>query len=176
VLLNTVVGPPRRGFKPTRFHRLSHVPVVSDWVYRIMGGVQAGMTFAQGDKLGLLGKPALGYLWPLRHLRDRTAPLALARMVPNHHDHPSIPLLETCQALISGYRGPVSLVWGTRDPVLGGVISWLQKLLPRASVVRTEAGHFLQEEVPGPIAQAIREIVGPPINEPRVIDRSRSVN
>lgn len=164
VLMNTVTGPPRRGFKATPFHRLSQAPVISDVVFTLLGGAQVGMSLAQGDKLGLLGKPALGYLWPLRRLRDRVAPLALARMVPNNHEHPSIPLLEMCQSVVTSYRGPISLVWGTRDPILGGVLSRMQKLLPHASVVRTDAGHFLQEEVPGPIAQAIREVVGARVN------------
>jgi len=31
-------------------------------------------------------------------------------------------------------------------------------------VLRTDAGHFLQEEVPGPIADAVREQVGARIN------------
>lgn len=163
-LLNTMTGPPRPGFKSTRFHRLSQMPVVSDVVLRFLGGAQAGMALAQGDKLGLLGRPALGYWWPLRHLRDRVAPLAMARMVPDSLTHPSVPLLEACQAVMAGYDGPVSLVWGMRDPVLGGALSRMQKMLPRAVVHRTEAGHFLQEEVPGPIAQVVRDMVSARVN------------
>ncbi len=164
VLLNTVIGPPRPGFKPSAFHRLAQLPVVSDLLFRLVGAPQAGMALVQGDKTSLLGKATLGYLWPLRHVRDRAAPLALARMVPDGADHPSIPLLERCQALVTGYQGPVSLVWGTRDPVLGRVLSFLERQLPDARVVRTAAGHFLQEEVPGPIADAIRDLVGARIN------------
>ncbi|HVK72816.1 MAG TPA: alpha/beta fold hydrolase [Kofleriaceae bacterium] len=164
VLANTVVGPPRPGFKPTTFHRLSQLPVVSDVLFRVAGLPQAGMALVQGDRTSILGKATLAYLWPLRRLRDRAAPLALARMVPDTFQHPSIPLLERCQEVVTSYRGPISLVWGTRDPVLGRAISWLEELLPDARVLRTDAGHFLQEEVPGPIADAVREQVGARIN------------
>ena len=44
--------------------------------------------------------------------------------------------------------------------ILGTVIGWIQKLLPDAPVTRTQAGHFLQEEVPDEIAAAIRWVAG----------------
>jgi haloalkane dehalogenase len=59
---------------------------------------------------------------------------------------------------VAGFRGPAAIVWGDRDPVLGRVRSWVEKLLPEAPVTRTEAGHFLQEEVPGELAAAIRSV------------------
>jgi pimeloyl-ACP methyl ester carboxylesterase len=155
VILNTVVGPPKPGFKPTAFHRFARLPVISDAVFKLGGFPQNMMAFAQGDRTSILGKNLLGYVWPLRHIRDRVAPLALARMVPDSADHPSIAELERCQATLTGFTGPVAVVWGDRDPVLGGVIGHLARMLPDAVVTRTTAGHFLQEEVPGPIADAI---------------------
>jgi pimeloyl-ACP methyl ester carboxylesterase len=59
---------------------------------------------------------------------------------------------------VEGFRGPAALVWGERDPILGRVGSHVQRLLPQASFVRTQAGHFLQEEVPAPIAAAIEQV------------------
>ena len=35
----------------------------------------------------------------------------------------------------------------------------MQKLFPEAKVTRTKAGHFLQEEVPLEIADAVRHVV-----------------
>ena len=159
VLLNTVVGPPRPGFKPTTFHRLARLPLVSDLIFRAGGFPQNAMTLVQGRRTSLLGAARRGYIWPLRHLRDRVAPLALARLVPDSPRHPSIPALERCQQVVTSFRGPTELVWGTRDPVLGSVIGHLARLLPAARVTRTDAGHFLQEEVPGSIAEAIRRVV-----------------
>jgi haloalkane dehalogenase len=158
VILNTVVGPPRPGFKATAFHRFARLPIVSDLAFRWLGLVQRGMAFAQGDRSSIRGEVARAYRWPLRKLRDGAAPLALARMVPDSLSHPTIASLERCQALVEGFRGPVEIVWGDRDPVLGRVRTHLERLLPQAKVTRTGAGHFLQEEVPREIADAIRSV------------------
>lgn len=159
VLSNTVIGPPRAGFRATGFHRFARLPIVSDVAFRVLGFPQNAMTFAQGDRTSLLGLPMLAYLWPLRRLRDRAAPLALARMVPDSMEHVSIPALETCRDLVAAFDGPIELVWGTRDPILGSVVRHLERELPHARVTRTEAGHFSPEEIPGPIADAIRRVV-----------------
>jgi haloalkane dehalogenase len=65
------------------------------------------------------------------------------------------------QAFVEDFSGPSAIVWGDRDPVLGRVRSWIQKLLPRARVTATQAGHFLQEEVPDEIADAVRFVARP---------------
>ncbi|MFT3924714.1 MAG: alpha/beta fold hydrolase [Myxococcales bacterium] len=158
VLLNTVVGPPRPGFRPTPFHRFARMPLVSELVFRGLGFPQTALWTVQGDKGSIRGQVARAYRFPLRSLRDNVAPLALARMVPDSLEHPSVAALGRAQMVITGYRGPVELVWGDRDPVLGRVRTHLERLLPSARVTRTQAGHFLQEEVPGPIAAAIRRV------------------
>jgi haloalkane dehalogenase len=160
VVLNTVVGPPRPGFRPTAFHRFANLPVVADLVFRGLGFPQIALWPAQGDKRSIHGEVARAYRYPLRHLADRTAPLALARMVPDGPAHPSISALERCQQVVTEFSGSAAIVWGDRDPVLGRVRSHIERLLPRAAVTRTAAGHFLQEEVPGEIAQAIRNVSG----------------
>ena len=42
--------------------------------------------------------------------------------------------------------------------MLGGVLRHLERELPTARVTRTDAGHFLQEEVPAELAAAIRRV------------------
>src|SRR5262249_54314033 len=37
VLANTVIGPPRPGFRPAAFHRFARLPVVADLAFRIGG-------------------------------------------------------------------------------------------------------------------------------------------
>jgi pimeloyl-ACP methyl ester carboxylesterase len=159
VILNTVPGPPREGFKATAFHRFARLPIVSDAVFRLGGYPQNAMVFAQGDRTSIRGRTARGYRWPLRHIADRTAPLALARMVPDSMQHASIAPLRVCQEAITSFDGPVAIVWGDRDPVLGSVIGHLKRLLPNATVTRTQGGHFLQEQVPVEIAAAVRDVV-----------------
>jgi cis-3-alkyl-4-acyloxetan-2-one decarboxylase len=158
VVLNTALSPPRPGFKASRFHRFAQAPLVSQLAFRLLGFPQNAMFSAQGDRSSIRGEVARAYRQPLRRLRDRTAPLALARMVPDSFEHPSIEPLRRVQAFTESFDGPAAIVWGDRDPVLGRVRSWIEKLLPQAEVTRTEAGHFLQEEVPHPIADAIRRV------------------
>jgi pimeloyl-ACP methyl ester carboxylesterase len=158
VVLNTVLGPPRPGFRPTSFHRFAALPVLPQLAFGTLGFMPRGMAYAQGDRASISGDVARAYWWPLRQRADRVAPLALARMVPNSMSHPSIPALERSQAWAESFRGPAELVWGDRDPVLARALSRTQKLLPQAKVTRTQAGHFLQEEVPDEIAAAIRRV------------------
>ncbi len=159
VLMNTVAGPPRPGFTPTPFHRLSQMPLVSDLLFRGFGFPQRGMNFAQGDKRSIRGNVARAYAEPLRGLANNAAPLALARMVPDTLNHPSCTALKEVEALVSSWKGPAAIVWGDRDPVLGRTRSRMERLLPQAPVTRTEAGHFLQEEAPDAIAEAVRNVV-----------------
>jgi haloalkane dehalogenase len=159
VLLNTVASPPRPDFRPTLFHKLAHTKVVGELVFRGLGFPQTTLWMAQGDRRSIRGDVARAYRFPLRGLAQNAAPLALARMVPDSHSHPSIEPLRRCQELVESFRGPAALVWGDRDPILGRVRGWMEKLLPAAKVTRTKAGHFLQEEVPLEIAAAIRDVL-----------------
>jgi haloalkane dehalogenase len=158
VILNTVIGPPRPGFRPTAFHRFAHLPVISDLVFRGLGFPQVRLSMAQGDRSSISGTVSRAYRFPLRRFADRVAPLALARMVPDSFEHPSIPGLERSQQVATSLGGPIAIVWGDRDPVLGRVRSHMERLFPDAPVTRTKAGHFLQEEVPEEIAAAVVKV------------------
>ena len=160
VILNTVIGPPRPGFRPTAFHRFARMPVVSDFAFRVVGFPQISLGRAQGDPSSIRGDVARAYRFPLRRFRDRIAPLALARMVPDSGAHPSIEPLARCQELVESFRGPTAIVWGDRDPVLGRLRRHIERVLPDARVTVTRAGHFLQEEVPREIAAAIVDVAG----------------
>lgn len=81
-------------------------------------------------------------------------------MVPDSFFHPSIRGLQQVQDFVQEYRGPCAIVWGDNDPILGSVRMRIEALLPEARVTATEAGHYLQEEVPGKIADAIRDVAG----------------
>lgn len=160
VLGNTAVGPPRPGFKPTLFHRLSQLPVVSTVLFERLGFPLGVLHLSQGDRSSIRGEVARAYRWPLAKRADRAAPLALARMVPDSMAHRSVPGLEISDELYRTAQVPISIVWGNKDPVLGRVINHLERLRPDAKVSRTDAGHFLQEEVPDLLADAVLDVVG----------------
>lgn len=152
VLGNTAVVAPRRPLRVKAFHRLSHVPWVSDLLFRGLGFPLRHLHRVQGDPRSLDGA---AYRWPLRRLADRAGPLGLARMVPDREGHPSLPELEATADWLSRWRGPVGLVWGTRDPILGGGLRRHAALFPQAELRETTAGHFSQEEVPDAWAELV---------------------
>jgi cis-3-alkyl-4-acyloxetan-2-one decarboxylase len=158
VILNTVLFPPKEGFRPAAFHRFARMPLVSDLAFRLLGFPQRALGRAQGDRSSISGDVSKAYRLPLAGLRNNVAPLALARMVPDSHQHPTIERLLQCQEFAQGFQGPVEVVWGDRDPVLGRVIGRMERLFPRARVTRTAGGHFLQEEFPEEIAAAIKRV------------------
>jgi len=155
---NTAVIRPSR-WHGTSFHRFARMPGVSDLTFRLLGFPLRALHKAQGDPGSIRGEVARAYRWPLRRLRDRAAPLGLARMVPDGPDHPSVEPIVEGDTWLRAFEGPVSLVWGTKDPVLGRALKRHEEALPEATVIRTEAGHFLQEEVPEKLAAAVLETV-----------------
>ena len=163
VLMNTAAGPPSPDFRPTRFHRFSQMPVVSTAAFRLFGLPQTVLHKVQGDPRSIRGDVARAYRYPLAGWSRRAAPLAMARMVPDTLDHPSVAGLERCLALVEDHarrEAPAAIVWGDRDPILGRLRRRTERLLPYAPVTATQAGHFLQEEVPEQIADAVRRVVG----------------
>ncbi|HEX4963838.1 MAG TPA: alpha/beta fold hydrolase [Thermoanaerobaculia bacterium] len=157
VFANTAVTVPSHP-RGTLFHRFSRIPGLSDLVFRGFGFPQIALGAVQGDKRSIRGEVARAYRWPLRTWRDRIAPLALARMVPDGPDHPSMPALRRGEAWVLSFQGPTALVWGMRDPILGKALRHLERALPHALVIRTAAGHFLQEEVPRELAETVEDV------------------
>ena len=159
VVMNTSVLAPT-SFRTTAFHRFSRLPLVSDVAFRVLGFPLSTLGRTQADPRSISGDVQRAYRWPLRHVRDRAAPLALARMVPSFPTHPSLPALREGEAWVRGFQGPVELVWGMKDPILGRALRRHREALPRARVTELDAGHFLQEEKPQEIAAAIRRVAG----------------
>lgn len=147
--------------RSTAFHTFARLPLVSDLVFRGLGFPQSVLHRAQGDKSSIRGEVAQAYRWPLRTWSDRAAPLGLARMVPDGPAHRSMPPLLEGDAWARSFQGPVALVWGMRDPILGRALKRHERAFPQAPVTRTEAGHFLQEEVPEALAAAVEDLVRP---------------
>jgi haloalkane dehalogenase len=158
VLANTSVLPPARPFRSKPFHRFSHLPVISDVVFRGLLFPVPVLRSVQGDRGSIGPRQLAAYAWPLANPLDRAAPLGLARMVPDAESHPSTPVLDEVGAWVERWEGPAALVWGRRDPILGRAMRRHQRVLPQATIRESEAGHFLQEEVPDLLAEAILEV------------------
>jgi haloalkane dehalogenase len=158
-ILNTGVILPH-GFRGTAFHRLARAPLLAPLLFRGLGFPLGSLSQVQGDRRSISGDVARAYRWPFRRLSDRAAPLGMARMVPGSATHPSVPGLREVDAWLRAFPGQVELVWGRKDPLLGRALKRHVEALPRARVTETDAGHFLQEEVPEIIARSIRRLAG----------------
>lgn len=158
-LLNTAVVLPAH-FGSTAFHRLARLPVVGELAFRLFGFPLGQLGRAQADRRSISGDVARAYRWPLARVRDRAGPLALARMVPDGPGHPSVPALQEVERWVRAFTGPVELVWGRKDPILGRALKRHRAALPAARITEVDAGHFLQEEVPSVIAGSVRRLAG----------------
>jgi cis-3-alkyl-4-acyloxetan-2-one decarboxylase len=158
IFANTAVLKPARPFRPKAFHRFSHLPIASDVAFRGLLFPFPMMPFTQGDRGSIGLRELRAYTWPLLSPLDRAGGLGLARMVPTSEDHPSTPIMDAIGAWVEQWRGPAALVWGRRDPILGRALGRHRAALPHASVRECDAGHFLQEEVPELIVDAIHEV------------------
>ena len=152
---NTSIRVPDRPPRVTPFHRFSHTPVISDLAFRHLNLLVRNLHRAQGDRSSIGPNERRAYLYPFPKLADRAAPLALARLVPTDLASPTFRTLQEANDWARSFKGPTRLVWGLRDPILGRTIHGMKKLFPNAEVTETEAGHFLQEEVPEELADAI---------------------
>lgn len=159
VFANTAILEPRRSLRPALFHRASHVPLLSDVLFRGLGFPLWALHRVQGDPQTLRGRRAVPYRVPFRRRVDRAGPLGLARMVPDREGHPSLDALAAIDRWSRGFKGAVGLIWGLRDPILGRGLRRLRERFPTAEVIETQAGHFLQEEVPGPFADLVARTV-----------------
>lgn len=157
VVLNTTIGPPKPGFKPALFHRVFSSRL-GEWMARWLRLPHGALWVAQGDRASMRGLTGRAYRYPLRGRHGHHSVVEAVRMVPDVMEHPSVPLLEEAGTAAMDFDGPTAIVWGDRDPLLGRLRRRVSRQLPNATVTVTDAGHFLQEEVPAEIAAAIRSV------------------
>jgi len=159
VFANTGLSAPRKKRPLSLFHLLSHLPLASTLLFKGANFPLRLMHRVQGDTASIGPLERRAYGWPLEAWRDRTAPLALARLVPTGPDHHTSRDLHSVSAWAETFTGPVRLVWGMKDPILGRALKSMRGLFPEAAVTETQAGHFLQEEAPEALAEAIRAVI-----------------
>ena len=123
---------------------------------KYLGYPQRRLSFAQGDKKSIGRATQKAYNYALRGSADHLSVIGFVRMVPDSLEHPSVPILAEVAGMVANYNGKAAIVWGEQDPVLGKVRRRIERAYPQAETTITQAGHFLQEEVPDEIAAAVR--------------------
>lgn len=102
------------------------------------------------------------YLAPFPTPESRRALLCWSRDIPFAAGDPSYAEMQQIENGLAQFRQlPVLLVWGMQDPVLPpSVLRMWQQLYPHATTHELdEASHFLQEDAPERIVQAIEAFV-----------------
>ena len=160
VVMNTGFRAPRVPMDLSRAHALVKTPLVGELLVEAMSPLFfTRLAEVQGDP-ATMPPPVMDlYRRPLQDSGNAKATLALMRMVADGPDHASSPALRDIERYVEGLDIPAELVWGMNDPILARGLPVMQKILPTAPVIETEAGHFLQEEVPEIIAAAVLRIV-----------------
>ena len=160
VVMNTGVRAPRVPMDLSRAHALVKTPLVGELLVEAMSPLFfTRLAEVQGDP-ATMPPPVMDlYRRPLQDSGNAKATLALMRMVADGPDHASSPALRDIERYVERLDIPAELVWGMNDPILARGLPVMQKILPTAPVTETEAGHFLQEEVPEIIAAAVLRIV-----------------
>ena len=160
LVMNTGFRAPRKPMDLSRAHALVKTPLIGELVVEALSPVFfTRLAQVQGDPATMPPEVMDLYRRPLEDSGNGKATLALMRMVADGPDHASSPALRDIERYVEGLDIPAELVWGMNDPILGRGLPFMQELFPTAPVTETEAGHFLQEEVPEIIAAALLRIV-----------------
>ena len=158
VVMNTSVTAPRDGFNPTWFHNLSQMPIISDLLFRIFNFPQSYLSLFEGIPISYSKDDFKSYTYPFRKFKDNVGPLALARMVPNNMSHPSVAIEKEVENFLQSYKGPAEIVWGMNDSVMWKLRRRTERLIPQAKTVKTDAGHFVQQESPEKVIESMKNV------------------
>jgi pimeloyl-ACP methyl ester carboxylesterase len=159
VLLNTGFSAPKEKFQLSRPHAIAATPILGEILLENVVSIFDRLHETQGDPASIPPAVAALYKRPVIDSGNKKGPLALMRMVPTGPDHPTSIPMGTIEAYARTLDVPTEIVWGMRDPILARILPMMTAMFPEARVTETEAGHFLQEEVPVEIAAAIERVV-----------------
>jgi cis-3-alkyl-4-acyloxetan-2-one decarboxylase len=91
---------------------------------------------------------------------SRLGTLAFIRDVPLTENDVSAPLMGHIHESLSGIGLPLQIIWGMRDRVfVSAFVDQWQALFPGSECVELEAGHYLVEDRPDEVAEAIDAFV-----------------
>lgn len=159
VVMNTGFNAPTEQRDLSSAHATVKTPVVGELLLEVFVSIFDRLPDMQGDPQSIPADVAALYGRPVLESGNAKGPLALMRMVPDNPNHPSTPQMRIIEAYVRGLDIPVEIVWGMKDPILAKGLAVMRQNFPGAPVLETQAGHFLQEEVPAEIAAAIMRVV-----------------
>ncbi|MEO0963313.1 MAG: alpha/beta fold hydrolase [Pseudomonadota bacterium] len=159
VVLNTSFNAPKEASSLSRAHDIAKTPLVGELMFESLVSIFERLKDAQGDPDSIPEDVAALYGRPVLESGNAKAPLAMMRMVPNSPDEPSSEQMREIERYVDGLNIPVEIIWGMNDPILARGLPAMTQNFPNAAVTETQAGHFLQEEVPAEIAAAVLRIV-----------------
>ena len=159
VVMNTGLNAPTEPRELSSAHRMARTPVIGELMIEQLNSIFERLPNMQGDPASLSPDVLALYARPVEESGNAKAPLAMMRMVAHAPDHPDAPALAEVERYVKTLDIPVELVWGMNDPIIGKGLPTMQQIFPGAPVTETEAGHFLQEEVPDVIASALLRVL-----------------
>jgi haloalkane dehalogenase len=131
-------------------------------VVRELGGaLDIGRLVEAGTARGLTDEVRAAYDLPFPTPASKAGVLAFPELVPTEPDHPNTAPMNRVRDALREWRKPALVVWGAEDRVLpAGIATAMAELLPgaRGPVLIDGASHFLQEDAPDEVAEAIRQL------------------
>ena len=159
VILNTGYNAPTINIDLSPAHATVKTPVIGELIVEVFFSMFDRLGAVQGDPESWTPEVAELYGKPLYDNGNAKAPLAMMRMVTDGPSHPSTPSMMQIENYVKTLNIPAEIVWGMNDPILGKALARMKENFPKAPVKKTNAGHFLQEEVPDEIAGAIIRVL-----------------
>ena len=159
VLLNTGFNAPKVNADLSPAHALVKTPVIGELLLEVIFSIFERLKSVQGNPDSWTSEVAELYGRPVYESGNSKAPLAMMRMVPDGPNHQSAPSMRRIEEYVNTLEIPAEIVWGENDPILGRALPIMQQNFPNARLTKTTAGHFLQEEVPNEIAEALIRVV-----------------
>ena len=159
VLLNTGFNAPKANADLSPAHAIVKTPVLGEILLEVVFSIFERLKSVQGNPDSWTSEVAELYGRPVYESGNSKAPLAMMRMVPDGPNHPSSPSMRRVEEYVNTLEIPAEIVWGENDPILGRALPIMQQNFPNARLTKTTAGHFLQEEVPNEIAEALIRVI-----------------
>jgi len=159
VVMNTGFNAPITDMDLSPIHAIVKTPIIGELITEVFVSIFDRLPQMQNEPNSIPTEIISLYGRPVTESGNKKAPLALMRMVSDGPEHPSSEQMRTIESYVRSLDIPIEIVWGMNDPILGKALPNMMNNFPNALVTRTEGGHFLQEEVPLIIADALVRVI-----------------